>query len=234
MRVKPNTDWHAFDSGEALAGTLACKLAGILSAAVSDRGHATLVVSGGRTPVGLFRALRMTELDWSRVTVVPADERWVDETDPASNARLIREELLTGAAQEARFISLKTPHADPHAGRTVCAARLAELSFPLDAVVLGMGGDGHTASLFPDAPELHAIIESEDSCAAITPASQATPRMTLTPAALNAARHRFLHIEGDDKRAVYDTALRDDDAYALPVRLITHARGPALQVYWSP
>lgn len=228
--------WHGFEARDALAGTLACKLAGILAEAISTRGAATLVVSGGRTPVGLFRALRQSRLDWSRVTVVPADERWVDETDAASNARLIRTELLAEGAAAATFVSLKTPHDTPHAGQTVCGARLAELGIPLDAVVLGMGTDGHTASLFPDAPELAAIVASQDACAGTTPASQPMPRMTLTPVMLNAARHRFLHIEGDDKRSVLEAALAGDDALALPVRLVAHAAGAPdpLQVYWAP
>ncbi len=116
----------------------------------------------------------------------------------------------------------------------VAEARVAEVGFPLDVVVLGMGNDGHTASLFPDAPELTGVLDSDHACEVVRPPSQPTARMTLTPVALNNARHQFLHIEGDDKRETFERAIADRDVEAMPVRTVLFDRGPRLQVYWSP
>lgn len=227
-------DWIAFDDRETLAQALADAIANILVDAIAHRNRASLVVSGGRTPVRLFGKLSAQALDWSRVHVVPADERWVDESEPASNVGLIRRELARAQAADAHVISLKTVHPLPESGQVVSEARLAEVGFPLDVVVLGMGADGHTASLFPDAPELGGVLDSDRACEVVRPPSQPTARMTLTPVALNNARYQFLHIEGDDKREVFEQAVAGRDVAQMPIRTALYERGPKLQVYWAP
>ncbi|WP_348672250.1 6-phosphogluconolactonase [uncultured Abyssibacter sp.] len=227
-------DWIAFDDRDALAQSLADTVADILRNAIETRQRASLVVSGGRTPVRLFGKLAAQPLDWSRVHVLPADERWVDESEPASNVGLIRRELARDEAANAHVISLKTGHSLPESGQMVSEARVAEVGFPLDVVVLGMGTDGHTASLFPDAPELHGVLDSEHACEVVRPPSQPTARMTLTPVALNNARHQFLHIEGEDKRETFEQAAAGRDIQEMPVRSVIYERGPRLQVYWAP
>lgn len=227
-------DWFEFSDRDALATALGARIGDLLSEAITTRDSASLVVSGGRTPVRLFGALSRLPLKWDSVHVLPADERWVDEDASASNVGLIRRELARDKAADAHVISLKTPHSLPESGQIVAEARVAEVGFPLDVVVLGMGNDGHTASLFPDAPELHGIFDSDHSCEVVRPPSQPLARMTLTPVALNNARYQFLHIEGDDKRETFERAIADRDIEAMPVRTVLFDRGPRLQVYWSP
>ncbi|ORE86908.1 6-phosphogluconolactonase [Oceanococcus atlanticus] len=233
MRAE-DLDWHRFADSHKLADALASQIASDLNQALGERGSASLAVSGGSTPLALFNALSSIDLDWSRVTVLPVDERWVDEDDAQSNSRLIRQQLLRECATAARFISLKHPTSQPQAAQEACNARLATLEQPLDVVVLGMGLDGHTASLFPDAPELADALASTRCCHALSPASQPTARMSLTPALLNAARRRVLHIEGEDKRQVLDAVLADPQALRYPIAMALTAEAAApLQIYWA-
>ncbi len=210
-------DWFEFPDRDALAAALGARIGERLAEAIDARKQASLVVSGGRTPVRLFGALSKLPLNWSSIHVLPADERWVDEQEAASNVGLIRRELVRDES-----------------GQMVAEARVAEVGFPLDVVVLGMGNDGHTASLFPDAPELAGVLDSDHACEVVRPPSQPTARMTLTPVALNNARYQFLHIEGEDKRETFERAIADRDVEAMPVRTVLFDRGPRLQVYWSP
>ena len=144
------------------AAALADEVIAALRHGLAARGAASLAVAGGRTPVPLFRALRDAQLDWARVAVTLTDERWVPEEDAASNARLLRAELLQGRAGAARFFPLYDSSAT--AGEAVDSVwqSLQEMPWPLDAVVLGMGEDGHFASLFPDNPQLGRALDPDD------------------------------------------------------------------------
>ena len=166
--------------------------------------------------------------------MVLADERWVDESDLASNTRLVRENLLRECAASARFLSLKQPGATPAQGLEAVKDELAVLGLPLDVLVLGMGADGHTASLFPDAPELAAAMDPKcpEIVAAMTPASQPHRRITLTWPPLRDARFTALHLKGDDKLATLEKALSEpENVMEMPVRAFLRA---GLQVFWSP
>lgn len=227
--------WQRFDTPEALAQQLANSIAASLQEALTQRGQATLVVSGGRTPVALFHALSEHPLDWAQVCVIPADERWVDETDSQSNARMIGQELLRGCAANAQLLSLKQATATPEDGLAACSTMLSQLALPLDMVILGMGLDGHTASLFPDAPELAEALASDAPCHALRPPSQPTARISLTPTVLNNARRRVLHIEGDDKRIVLEAAMAQMQPMRYPIAMALTDQPPTpLEVYWAP
>lgn len=226
--------WQRFDRPEALANALAASVADTLRHALDQRGQASLVVSGGRTPAALFHALSTQSLDWSKVSVIPADERWVDEDDAQSNAGMIRQVLLQDCAAPARLLSLKQPGATPEDGLAACSQMLGQLAPPLDVVILGMGLDGHTASLFPDAAELPAALASTAPCHALNPSSQPSARISLTPALLNQARRRILHIEGDDKRIVFEAAQAQPQPLRYPIAMALADTLPTpLEVYWS-
>lgn len=221
------------DAG-ALAARLADRVAEALGGVLAREGHASLAVSGGSTPVPFFHALCRKPLDWARVDITLADERWVPETDPASNTRLVREHLLQGQAAAARFFPLKQPQPRARDGQPACEQVLAGMKWPLDVLVLGMGNDGHTASLFPDAPELEWALDpvNPQRTSAMSPPSQTQERITLTAAALAGARLTFLHLKGGDKLATLREALaQPDQVQAMPIRRFLR---PGLQVFWSP
>lgn len=211
---------HQHDDPAAGTAALADAIVGRLRTALAERGEASLVLSGGKSPIPLFERLRVAELDWSKVWITLADERWVTPDHPDSNEGLLRTHLLRDAASNARFVPLKSEHdtaAEALADRT---AALAAIPRPFDVVVLGMGEDGHTASLFPGAAGLAAAMDPTGSTvlAAIDPPAYAPhPRITLTLTALLDARVVMLAIAGAAKRAVYEQARDAVSAPTLPI-----------------
>lgn len=222
------------DTPDQVALELAQAVSDFLRKRLAEAERVSLVVSGGSTPMPFFTALSHKDLDWHRVDVLLADERWVEEADPASNTRLVKETLLQHKAAAARFLSLKQAGATPADGLDAVKAELAGLSLPLDVVILGMGNDGHTASLFPDAEELPHAMDPEcgDIVAAMAPPSQPQKRITLTWPVLRDARFIALHLKGMDKLDTLKKALETpDDVMAMPIRAFLK---PGLQVFWSP
>jgi 6-phosphogluconolactonase len=222
------------ETPDQVAADLSDAVVGALESRLQEAPRASLVVSGGSTPVPLFRRLSGKVLDWSRVDVLLADERWVDETNEASNTRLVKEYLLQDEAAKARFISIKQPGATPVEGLQAVLSELKKLALPPDVLILGMGNDGHTASLFPDAPELARAMnpKGQEMAVAITPPSQRHKRITLTWVALRGARFTALHLKGFDKLRTLKSALNElDNVSAMPVRQFLK---PGLQVFWSP
>ncbi|MEA2119216.1 6-phosphogluconolactonase [Halovibrio sp. HP20-50] len=190
-----------------------------------------LVVSGGSTPVPFFKALAGKSLPWERVDVTLADERWVDEQSSDSNAKLVREHLIQGEAVVANFIPLTCSAATPEEGVDEVVKQAETLAWPASVVILGMGGDGHTASLFPDSPELTLALATEELLVAVRTPSQPQPRITFSADRLHQARRHILHITGDDKRAVLAKALNGDDVRKLPIRAFLTC---PLAIYWAP
>jgi 6-phosphogluconolactonase len=225
-----------FPDQEALLSKLTGELTALLKAALLERRAATLVVSGGRTPEALFKRLSQVKLDWSRVTVTLADERWVPEEDGDSNAALVRRTLLQGPAAKAAFLPLYGGEETPEMGEEGCQRALKSLARPFDALLLGMGEDGHTASFFPGAKKLKQALNPKPGklCQAIRAPGAAQPRMTLTLPALMEARRIFLLITGEKKRAVLDEALKRGPVSEMPVRAILHQRDVPLEVLWAP
>jgi 6-phosphogluconolactonase len=237
MTTSINVITHNFTDGHALATALAERVADRLRAGLLERDFALLAVSGGRTPLHFFDLLSRASLDWSRVQVTLVDERWVDENDPRSNARLVREHLLQHAAASAAFVPLYTGMATPEEGQPEASRRIHALPLPFDAVVLGMGPDGHTASFFPGGDQLAAALDPNLPTGVLPMRAPGAgePRITLTLPTLLQTRHLFLHIEGQDKREVLAQArLGLGEAAHYPVRAVL-ARSPVpADVYWCP
>lgn len=218
-----------------LAARVADTVAEGLREAIARRGQALLVVSGGATPVPMWQQLRGQALDWSRVSITLADERWVPPLEAASNEGLLRRHLLQDKAASAVFVPLFNGAASPQEGQAETEARLAALPWPADVLVLGMGGDGHTASWFPgrglpaeDAPGLSMPVDAPD------PPNVVVPRLSLTPFALRGAARVLLHLTGADKEPVLARALMPGDPRALPVRRALHGTGAPCQVFYAP
>lgn len=222
------------DDASAVAARLASDVAGRLGNALLQRDRASLAVSGGSTPKAFFEMLSRAPLEWARVDVTLVDERWVEADDPASNECLVRQHLIQNAAASANFIGLKQPGNFGGSGQVACESALKKLAWPLDVVVLGMGNDGHTASFFPDAPELSEALDPGNpvKSIALTPPSQPQRRVSLTFSALNAAGFTALHLRGNDKMETLKKAVTHlDDLRAMPVRAFL---GRSVSVFWSP
>jgi 6-phosphogluconolactonase len=223
-----------FEHPAPLAEALAESVAEDLRAAVAARGQASLVVAGGQTPELFFEALSRQLVPWSQVIVTLTDERWVPKSDPQSNERLVRSKLLQGDAEEARLVSLKTEAASADAGAAEVESRLEEIARPFDVVILGMGEDGHIASLFPHDPAL-APASGRDRRLAVAVARPDGPaRISLSLRALLDSRRIILHFTGDKKWHTYRLALGRGPLAELPVRAILGRGREPIDVYWSP
>lgn len=227
---------HLFADAAALTIALADEIARILRLAIARRDQASLVVSGGRTPVALFNRLSMEDLDWHLVTVVLADERWVDTDATSSNERLVRLELLRNKAAVARLVGLKSEAETAVAGAPLAWRGLAQIVRPFDCVLLGMGDDGHTASLFPASPLIEQAVDASQPPACIAMQAPGPPceRLSLNLAALLDAHRIVLHIQGATKWAVYQSAQAVGATREMPIRAVLRQSAVAVDVYWSP
>jgi len=227
---------RTFQTAEELAENLAEEISCRLQEAVTARNRAVLVVSGGTTPKPLFIRLAQKEISWNRVTITLADERWVDTADPSSNEQLVRTYLLQDKAEAADFNGLKNDNPTAASGEKECHERLTELPRPFDVVILGMGLDGHTASLFPGSPGLLEAMDRDarTACIAMT-AGNATPeRISMTVPKLLDARQIFLHITGEEKINVLEQALAGGSVEEMPIRSILLQHQTPVQIFWAP
>lgn len=211
---------YRFDNADVAAQNLARHIGDALCEAIAARGVATIALSGGRSPRAVLEALREMPVDWPKVIVAQVDERWVDPAHADSNERLIRDALLTGPAAAARLVPMKNAAADAYAGQATCEAAMAALPWPFDVILLGMGEDGHTASLFPDAAELHDGLTTQALTLAVTPPAAPHQRMSLSLHAILNSRLIILQIGGAAKEAVYSDALDGGPVEAMPIRAV--------------
>lgn len=209
-------------------------LADHLRRSVDARGTASLALSGGRTPERVLPLLAKADLPWSAVSVTLTDERWVSADHPDSNEGLARRLFLKGAAGDAAFLGLYTGDRTPWAGQAACEARLARFPSPIDAVFLGMGADGHIASLFPGETALAVYPDCSSRCVAVSCPQGSVSRMSLSPCTLLAARHLFLFLSGGEKLATYEAARKPGPLSELPLRLVIHQDHTPLTVFIAP
>jgi 6-phosphogluconolactonase len=220
---------HFFDSRAELDRALAHHLALCLEQDIDQQGQASLAVSGGSTPTGMFVQLAGSQLSWKDVWLTLVDERCVPPDHEDSNERLVRENLLQGNAADARLVSM----AGSREGRLEqIEQELATIPQPFSAVVLGMGGDGHTASWFPRAANLPMLLDpAATSRVAITdPVTAPHRRITLTLPAVLASRQIILHLCGDEKRAVLENAIQAQ----YPVAAILQQTTTPVTIWWAP
>jgi 6-phosphogluconolactonase len=225
-----NARFLAFASRKEASAALAEQIFETLTDALAAHGKTTLVVSGGTSPVEFFHRLRQLPLPWERVTVLPSDERTVPMDDAARNEAMIRRELLHGDAAAARLHGLL-----PASGDTSSLEELAEaMPVCFDAVVLGMGEDGHTASLFPGSPQLEAALRSTEPLALLDVPALGAKRVSLTPSVLLSTRRVDLLFFGKGKREVFEAALAGEDLAEYPVRFLLRQNRAPVTVFWAP
>ncbi|TRC89985.1 6-phosphogluconolactonase [Mesorhizobium sp. WSM4303] len=231
---EPAYNWNGFAGRQDLAAALAGKVAARLTKAINERGGGLLAVSGGTTPAKFFAALSAIPIAWNKVTVTLVDERFVPASSPRSNAGLVAANLLQNAAAAAHFVPMYHEAASIETAAASDDTALKALAWPLDVVVLGMGGDGHTASFFPDADNLPALLDpaSQRIVLPVHAPSGGEPRLTLSMARIIAAGFIALHIEGEDKLTAFENAM--GPRKHKPIRAVIDASPKPVEVFWAP
>ena len=225
--------WELIEHADraAQAAALAKAAADDLRAALTARGRARLAVPGGTTPGPFLTALGGADLPWERVAVTLTDERWVATSSDRSNQRLLGRTLFAGAAAAAEFVPLYGATHDPADSIDAIRVALERIALPLDVIVLGMGEDMHTASLFPGADKLAAALKADAPCAvAIRAPGAEEPRVTLTAPVIRDAGRAYVLMQGAAKRAALEKAASAPVADA-PVRVALDRTGPTRVFY---
>lgn len=227
--------WEAEDAAE-MANAVAGDVQFIIESALDARGQAVIAVPGGKTPVAILEKLARARLDWRRVTIVPSDDRLVKVDSPLSNAAMIARIFLPRGA---RVLPIGSDNPDYRAAGRAADARLQDIQWPLDLVWLGVGEDGHTASIFPG-PDLDEALNGPKERRALgvmpdpLPPEAPVARVTLSKAAIAAARTLLLVLSGDKKKAVLEKAIEDGPLSDVPVGRVLADITVPVDIHWCP
>ncbi len=221
-----------FSSKEQLLEELCFHISQILEEGINQNGSASLLVSGGSTPKPLFEKLSIIDISWEKVTIALVDERWVPNTNKDSNELLVKENLLQNKASKAKFVGMYIENKDVDKAQSEVSKKYKTI-YPFDIVVLGMGNDSHTASLFPNNKKLKEAydLENENLCISITPDTAPYKRMSLTLGGILSAKNIILHIEGEEKLKVYEDALKSNDIFKTPISAVLNNKKTDVEVY---
>ena len=225
---------HKFGSREDLINQLHADILKELGEGIADRDVASMLLSGGTTPGPLYQKMSESEFDWEKVVFAPTDERWVEPDHPDSNEKLVRETLLLNKAAAANFIGLKSDGDTPADGLEKTEEKLSNFPLPIDVVLLGMGEDGHMASLFPGLDDTKFAL-SEDCqslCYGISRGNGEVDRMTLTLKCLLSSKRVFLLFFGEKKLSVFKNAA-SEKTETLPVSYLLHQDKVPVSLYWA-
>jgi 6-phosphogluconolactonase len=228
-----NIHLHQFDSDEILATNLANRIAVDLQDAIAQKNKATLILSGGNTPKKLFAALSQIDMAWEKVIIGLCDERWVPNDHLDSNEKMIKENLMQNFASKAEFIGMFLEAKSAQNSELECSKALRVGLYPFDVLVLGMGDDAHTASLFPNNEKLEEAYAREELCISIVPTTAPHTRMSLTLKAILSANKIYLHLQGASKLKVYNEALSGEDRFAMPIRSVLKQNQKEIEVYYA-
>ncbi len=228
-------EWWDYEDADELAEAVAGDIGFIVESALDARGQCLLALPGGRTPVPIYEKLAKARIDWKKVMIVPTDDRIVAMTDPLSNAAMLARIFLPKGARVIPFISEKAP--DHKAAGRAADARLQELPWPPDLVWLGMGNDGHTASIFAG-PDLDEALDAPKARRAVgvlpdpLPAEAPVARVTLTRAAILSARTLTVVVTGKDKKKLLERAIKDGAGSPLPIGRVLADAEQAIDIHW--
>lgn len=224
-----------YPNSQLLIEDLAAYIVKDLRQAIDKKGHASIAVSGGKTPIPLFKLLSQQDLDWHNVFITLVDDRWVDDTDDASNEKLVLTYLLQNKAKFANFVGLKNSCDNPFDGAEITDKILNKIPMPLDVLILGMGEDGHTASLFPGAANLRAGLDMKSGrkVVGMTPLTAPLDRITLTLPTILDSQNIYLHLVGESKMQVLQQAEKGDDINQMPIRAILQQNKVNVIGFWT-
>ena len=225
--------FYSANNSESLASDLCQCIGEILTEAIRKRGRASMAVSGGSTPIRLFKEFSLLSLDWQKIDLTLADDRWVDAKNADSNELLVRTHLMKNKAAQVNFIPLKNDAKTAKEGQIYSEKMLRKITLPFDVVVLGMGSDGHTASLFPCADELPEAMDLNNSNYLISTSPKTVPyeRISLTARVILDSKNIFLHLNGSSKLHTLESAMEYKDPNKMPI--YTFLKN-GLSIYWSP
>ena len=198
-------DFKEYADSEMMMIDLANVLASELRNALLSHDRVSLAVPGGTTPGPIFDSISAVDLHWDRVNVMLTDERWLPETSDRSNTKLLRERLLVGKAAAATYVPLYSDAPTPEEKLPALTANIAPM-LPINVMLLGMGADMHTASIFPEADQLDLALTGKDVLVAMRAPGAPEPRITLSADVLKGAMSRHIVIIGDEKRAALEKA----------------------------
>lgn len=232
---------HCFDHREAMFEALTDKCTHQLTQACETQGKASFLVSGGSTPQPLYQRLSQQLLPWKDVQVALVDERWVPPSHPSSNQTFIAKHLMQNHAQAAQFIPMKTPDATAQLGLETTKLAYQQLNTPFDVTILGMGNDGHTASIFPHCTGIEQALDPQHDqqlAAIMAHPSEVTgdnlERITLTMGGILHSKYLVLLITGETKLTVYRQALVSDDHRSTPISAVLQQTNLPVHLYWAP
>jgi 6-phosphogluconolactonase len=225
---------NEFDTANNLNADFAKRIIKALSHAIDAKGKASLVVSGGSTPKPLFLALSKTSFDWQKVTITLADERWVGATHSDSNEKLVRTNLLQNEAAQAKFVSLTTGDDNAKNAETEISTRIDNIDETFDVLILGMGEDGHTASLFPCSEQISDGLDLSRHLSAIATRPTTAPhqRMSMSLAKIVSAKQVFLHLTGIKKKDVLLDAIANYTELEKPITAVCN--NTTVNLMWAP
>jgi len=223
---------YRFDTRDAASAAVAARMAGLIRDRLIRDGEASFVVGGGSTPGACFEYLSDYELNWDKIQVALSDERWVPNDHKDSNERLVRNTMLKGAAASGSVLSIYDP--DQSVDERCDALQMQKPENGFACSMVGMGTDGHFASLFPDADCLEAglQLDNERFYIPVRTAASPHPRISMTLAALLASAEILLFIFGEEKLAVYENAHTVDKTY--PITALLEQRNTPVRLYWAP
>ena len=227
---------NRYANSQVLNEELTARIVNDLKQAIEQKGHASIAVSGGKTPIPLFTLLSQQDLAWNRVYITLVDDRWVDDTDDASNEKLVMTYLLQNKAKLANFVGLKNSCDNPFDGAEVMEQILDKVPMPFDVLILGMGEDGHTASLFPGADNLKLGLDmhSNRKVIGMTPLTAPLDRITLTLPIILSSKNIYLHLVGESKINVLEQAEQGTDFNQMPIRAVIQQDNVNVIGFWAP
>ena len=229
-------EWWDYDDAEEMAAAVAGDIQFIIESAIDARGGAVIALSGGKTPVPIYAKLAAAKLDWKRVTIVPTDERVVPLGDSLSNVTMIAKAFIPKGARVMPIVPTAT--ADYKAAGRSADALMQDLHWPLDLCLLGVGGDGHTASIFPG-PDLDEALAGPRERRALgvmpepLPPEAPVPRVTLSREGIVTARALLIAVTGAEKRKVIEAAIKQGAGSAYPIgRVLADVELP-VDIHWA-